>query len=95
MWDGMIELRDDLGVDIFIPLSDGDIPAPGRWRKVARFIRDRNDVVFFKDDCEQTGIKGSWVSRILAQCVLSGKVKNLGHQKGWIAASEKKFSTQP
>ena len=57
----------------------------GRWlrRHPGRF----NDVVFFKDVCEHLGIRGSCVSRILAQCVLSGKVKNLGHQKGWIAMS--------
>ncbi len=87
MWDGMIELRDDLGVDGFIPLADDDIPAPGRWREVADYIRQRGDVVFFKDACEHLNQKGSSVSKLLAQCVLSGKVKNLGHQKGWIATT--------
>jgi hypothetical protein len=29
--------------------------------------------------------RGSFVSRLLAQAVFSGKVRNLGHQKGWMA----------
>lgn len=86
LWDGVIELRDDLGVTDIIPLTDDDIPSPGRWREVADFIRQRGDVVFFRDVCNHLGRKGSFVSRLLAQAVLSGKVRNLGHQKGWIAA---------
>lgn len=86
LWDGVIELRDDLGVAGVIPLSDDDIPSPGRWREVADFIRQRGDVVFFRDVCNHLDRKGSFVSRLLAQAVLSGKVRNLGHQKGWIAA---------
>lgn len=82
----MIELRDDLGVAGIIPLTDDDIPSPGRWREVADFIRQRGDVVYFRDVCEHVGLKGSCVSRLLAQAVLSGMVRNLGHQKGWIAA---------
>lgn len=86
MWNGVIELRDDLGIFGVIPLTDDDIPTPGRWREVADFIRRRGDVVFFRDVCEHVGLKGSCVSRLLARAVLSGKVRNLGHQKGWIAA---------
>lgn len=86
LWDGVIELRDDLGVSGMIPLSDDDIPTPGRWREAATFIRERVDVVFFRDVGQHVGLKGSCVSRVLAQAVLSGKVTNLGHQKGWIAA---------
>jgi hypothetical protein len=86
LWDGVIELRDDLGVAGIIPLTDDDIPSPGRWREVADFIRQRSDVVYFRDVCEHVGLKGSCVSRLLAQAVLSGMVRNLGHQKGWIAA---------
>lgn len=82
----MIELRDDLGVSGIIPLSDDDIPTPGRWPEAATFIRERGDVVFFRDVAQHVGLKGSCVSRLLAQAVLSGKVTNLGHQKGWIAA---------
>lgn len=86
MWDGVIELRDDLGIEEVIPLTDDDIPTPGRWRDVANFICQRGDVVFFKEVCEHLGLKGSCVSRSLAQAVLSGKIRNLGHQKGWTAA---------
>ncbi len=68
-----------------IPLTDDDIRSPGRWREVADFTRQRIDVVYFCDVCEHLGLKGSCVSRFLAQAVLSGKVRNLGHQKGWIA----------
>ncbi|MEW4451299.1 recombinase family protein [Bremerella sp. JC817] len=85
MWDGVIELCDGLGIDTVIPLTDDDIPTSGQWREVAHFIRQRGDVVFFKEVCQHLGTKGSCVSRYLAQAVLSGKVHNLGHQKGWIA----------
>lgn len=86
MWDGVIELRDDLGIETVIPLTDDDIPTPGRWREIANFIRQRGDVVFFKEVCQHLGLKGSCVSRSLAQAVLSGKIRNLGHQKGWTSA---------
>ena len=85
MWDGVIELRDDLGVTGVIPLTDDDIPSPGSWRAVADFIRKRGDVVFFREVCEHINRRGSSVSSFLAQAVISGKVRNLGHQKGWIA----------
>jgi hypothetical protein len=85
LWDGMIELRDDLGLRATIPLTDDDIPSPGSWWAVAAFIRQRGDVVFFRDVCEHLDRHGSFVSHLLAQAVLSGKVRNLGHQKGWIA----------
>lgn len=86
LWDGVIELRDDLGVSGMIPLSDDDIPMPGRWREAAAFIRERGDVVYFRDVAQHVGLKGLCVSRLLAQAVFSGKMANLGHQKGWIAA---------
>ncbi len=85
LWDGVIELRDDLGVAGTIPLSDDDIPSPGRWRDAVRFIRDRGDVVYVQDVADALGVHKAFTSRLLAQAVLSGKVKNLGHQKGWIA----------
>jgi hypothetical protein len=85
LWDGMIELRDDLGLRATIPLADDDIPSPGCWWKVPVFIRQRGDVVFFRDVCEHLDRHGSFVSHLLVQAVLSGKVRNLGHQKGWIA----------
>lgn len=85
LWDGEIELREELGTNATLTLTDDDVPSPGRWREVADFIRQRGDVVFFRDVCEHLGRKGSFVSRLLAQAVLSGKVRNLGHQRGWIA----------
>jgi hypothetical protein len=42
-------------------------------------------IPFFRDVCEHFDRRGSFLSRLLAQAVLSGKVRNLGHQKGWIA----------
>jgi len=45
IWDGVIELRDDLGVTGVIPLTDDDIPSPGRWREAAQFVRQRHAVV--------------------------------------------------
>ncbi len=86
LWDGAIELRDDLGVTGVIPLTDDDLPSPGRWRKAVDFIWQRGDVVYFRDVCAHLGRQGSFASRLLAQAVLSGKVRNQGHQQGWIAA---------
>ncbi len=86
LWDGVIELRDDLGIAGTIPLSDDDIPSPGRWRDAMRFIRERGDVVYVQDVADALGVHKAFTSRLLAQAVLSGKVRNLGHQKGWIAA---------
>lgn len=86
MWDGVIELRDDLGVVGVIPLTDDDIPTPGRWRDAVRFIRERGDAVYVQEVADALGVNKAFTSRLLAQAVLSGKVRNLGHQKGWIAA---------
>lgn len=86
LWDGVIELRDDLGVAGVIPLTDDDIPSPGRWRDAVAFIRERGDVVYVQDVADALGVNNAFTSRLLAQAVLSGKVRNLGHQKGWIAA---------
>jgi hypothetical protein len=77
--------EDELGVRGTIPLTDDDIPNPGRWRDVVAFIRQRGDVVFFRDVCEHLDRRGSFVSRLLAQAVLSGNVRHLGHQRGWMA----------
>jgi len=86
IWDGTIELRDDLGVTDVIPLTDEDIPSPGRWREVVQFIREQGEIVYVKDVAGALGISQPFTSALLAQAVLSGKVRNLGHQKGWIAA---------
>lgn len=86
IWDGVIELRDDLGVSGVIPLTDDDIPSPGRWREAAHFVRQRGDVVFVGEVAEALGVNKAFASTLLAKAVLSGKVRNLGHQKGWTAA---------
>lgn len=86
IWDGVIELRDDLGVSGVIPLTDDDIPSPGRWREAAQFVRQRGDVVYVGEVAEALGVNKAFASTLLAKAVLSGKVKNLGHQKGWIVA---------
>ena len=82
-----IEANEKAQAYAVIPLSDDDIPSLGRWREVVSFIRKRKSVVFFREVCEHLNLRGSCVSRILAQAVFSGKVRNLGHQKGWIATS--------
>jgi len=86
IWDGVIELRDDLGVAGVIPLTDDDIPSPGRWRDAARFVRERGDVVFVQDVADALGVNKAFASTLLAKAVLSGKVRNLGHRQGWTAA---------
>ncbi|MBM4000562.1 MAG: recombinase family protein [Planctomycetes bacterium] len=86
IWDGVIELRDDLGVAGVIPLTDDDIPSPGRWRDAARFVHERGDVVYVQDVADALGVNKAFASTLLAKAVLSGKVRNLGHQKGWTAA---------
>lgn len=83
IWDGVIELRDDLGVAGVIPLTDDDIPSPGRWRDPARFVRERGAVVYVQDVADALGVNKAFASTLLAKAVLSGKVRNLGHQKGW------------
>ncbi|MFO0134122.1 MAG: hypothetical protein ACK56U_11050 [Planctomyces sp.] len=88
LWDGVIQLREEFGTDAILHLADDDIPSPGNWREAAPFIQKQGGVVFFKDVAIHMGLKGSCVSRVLAQSVLSGKVRNLGHQKGWIASMD-------
>lgn len=85
LWDGVIELREEFGISGVLHLTDDEIPSPGNWREAARFVQQRNGVVFFKEVAAHMGLKGSCVSRALAQSVLSGKIRNLGHQKGWMA----------
>jgi hypothetical protein len=85
MWDGIIELRDDLGIEGVILLSDEDIPSPGRWRDAIRYAREHGAVVFVNDVANALEMSKSSASTLLAKAVLSGKLVNLGHQKGWIA----------
>ena len=85
LWDGVIELRDDLGLRATIHLTDDDLPNPGRWHDAVAFIRNHGGVVFIKDLSQAFGIRQPCASRLLAKAVLSGKVRNLGHQKGWTA----------
>jgi DNA invertase Pin-like site-specific DNA recombinase len=85
LWDGVIELRDDLGIEAVIPLADDDVPSPGRWRDAAAFVRGHGGTVYVNDVAAGLGIHKAFASRLLAQAVLAGKVRNLGHQKGWTA----------
>lgn len=88
----MIELRDDLGPTKPIPLTNEDVPSPGRWQEVARFIRDHGGVVYLNDVVAHLGLKSRpFASRLLALATLAGKIRNLGHQKGWTAAEPTAF----
>jgi DNA invertase Pin-like site-specific DNA recombinase len=87
LWDGAIELRDDLGSKGTIPLTDDDLAGPGRWRDAARFVREHGGVVYLGEVSEALGIHKAFASRLLAQATLSGKIRNLGHQQGWTARS--------
>ena len=42
-------------------------------------------MVFIKDLARAFKIREPYASRLLVQAVLSGKVRNLGYQKGWMA----------
>jgi len=87
LWDGGSELRDDLGPKATIPLTDDDLPGPGRWRDAARFVREHGGVVYLGEVASALGINKAFASRLLAQATLAGKVRNLGHQQGWTATS--------
>ena len=43
-------------------------------------------MVYVGEVAEALGVNKAFASTLLAKSVFSGKVKNLGHQKGWIAA---------
>jgi hypothetical protein len=83
-WCGAIELRDDLGVPGTIPLTDDDIPAPGRWREVVDYVRKRGCSVFLRDVSTHFAVPSAYASRLLAQGVLGGKIRHQGPRKGWI-----------
>ena len=84
LWTGIIELHDEFGDNVTIPLTDEDIPTPGRWWDVVHFARER-DVVFVGDVAKFLGSRWGYASRCLDLGVLAGKLENLGHQKGWRA----------
>ena len=90
MWDGAIELRDDLGPQSTIPLTDDDLPSPARWREAARFVRQHGGVAYIAELAEPLGLNKAFASRLLAQATLAGKIRNLGHQRGWTAASSRR-----
>lgn len=69
----------------FVPIILQSRPTAGscvtrRWN--ADFIRKRGDLLFFRDVREHIDRRGSSVSAFLAQAVISGKVRNLGHLNG-------------
>jgi hypothetical protein len=49
-------------------------------------VRERGDVVYVQDVADALAVNKAFASTLLAKAVLSGKVRNLGHQKGWTAA---------
>lgn len=89
--DGAIELRDDLGPKATIPLTNDDLPRPDRWRDAAQFVREHGGVVYIGEVAEALGVNRAFASRLLAQATLAGKIRNLGHQKGWTAASSRRW----
>jgi len=54
---------------------------PAWGGQVTEFIRKRGDVVFFRDVCDHLCRKGSFVSCLLGQAVLSGKIRTLAFRK--------------
>ncbi|MCL6503310.1 MAG: hypothetical protein K6T86_11535 [Pirellulales bacterium] len=85
LWDVAIELRDDLGPKGTIPLTDDDLPGPGRWRDASRFVREHSGVVYLGEVAAVLGINKAFASRLLAQATLAGKIRDLRHQQGWTA----------
>jgi hypothetical protein len=85
LWDGAIELREDLGPNTILQLTHEDIPAKGGWWDVVNFLRSAGRVVFLKEVAGVLGVHNSDASSLLSLATLSGKIRNLGHQKGWIA----------
>ncbi len=63
-------------------MTDGDIPAPGRWREVVDFVRERGDSIFLRDVSSHFAIPSAYASRLFAQGVLGGKIHHQGPCKG-------------
>lgn len=84
MWDGVIELRDDLGINGVITLTDDDIPTPGKWREVAWYIQQRGDIVFLRDVSEQFEIRQPYASRLLGHVSLLAFCLSLGRHSKWV-----------
>jgi hypothetical protein len=87
LWDGAIERRDDLGTKGTIPLTDDDLPGPGRCRDASRFVREHSGVVYLGEVAAVLSINKAFASRLLAQATLAGKIRDLRHQQGWTAQS--------
>ncbi|MBI3864046.1 MAG: recombinase family protein [Planctomycetia bacterium] len=88
LWDGAIELRDELGPNTILQLTDEDIPAPGRWWEVVNLLRAKGRVVFVDEVARALKVHKATASVFLTKATLSGKIRNLGHQKGWIAVDD-------
>jgi DNA invertase Pin-like site-specific DNA recombinase len=84
-WDGAIELRDDFGANVTIPLTDDDIPSPGRFREVVQFLRERGGPAYVQEIADHLGCHRTNVTRMLHVAVRAGKVKKVGHRQGYIA----------
>lgn len=86
LWDGVIELNEDAGVRGSIELTNADLPTSSQWWRVTEYVARQRGVVFLSDVANAFRINAPTASKVLAQAVLSGRVVNLGHQKGWTAA---------
>lgn len=85
VWDGAIELRDDLGFAATIPLGDEDIPSPGLFRDVVRFLRERGEPALVREIAEHLGCHRANAVRLLKVAVAAGKVKKAGFRQGYAA----------
>jgi DNA invertase Pin-like site-specific DNA recombinase len=85
VWDGAIELCDGLGVSATIPLTDEDIPSPGLFRDVVRFLRERGQPALVREIGEHLGCHRTNLVRPLKIAVQLGKIRRAGLRQGYEA----------
>jgi DNA invertase Pin-like site-specific DNA recombinase len=86
VWDGVIELRDDLGTTATIALTDEDIPSPGLWRDVVRIVRERGrgGPVYMEVIARALGCHRTNLTRPMKIAILAGKIRKVGHRMGYV-----------